>query len=219
MARERSKDDKYAFRLNSLLYEFQLFFNSADVALKYEEVEPLVNIADELVEKYGEYNVTREQLLALGEAELRSKRIQRSVRAKGSVKFPADVSFEDLMDVVDESIVADLRAVAEPLISSIVTTLDGAGGMASNAVAHELIALLQPIGGSFIRSTNTRLIGSSKSRSSGFSSTIATAASFSSKRASFANCQVSSSGASQARTRCSYSARTSSSTKCFNERR
>ncbi len=145
-ARERLKDDKHAFRLNTLLFEFQLLFNSADVALKYDEVEPLAGIVDEIVGKYGETNISREQLLTLGEAELRSKGIQRSVRAKGSVKFPADVSFEDLMDVVDESIVADVQAVSEPLISSIVTTLDGAGGMATNAIAHELIARLQLIG-------------------------------------------------------------------------
>lgn len=145
-ARERSKHDRHAFRLNTLLFEFQLLFNSADVALKYDEVEPLADIVGEIVSEYGETNISREQLLTLGEAELRSKEIQRSVRARGSVKFPADVSFEDLLDVVDESIVADVRAVSEPLISSIASTLDGAGGMASNAIAHELIARLQQVG-------------------------------------------------------------------------
>jgi hypothetical protein len=145
-ARERSKDDKYAFRLNSLFFEFQLLYNSADVALKYDVIEPLEEIVGDLVEKYGESNISREQLLTVGEAWLRSKGIQRNLHAKGSVKFPADVSFEDLMDVVDESIVADMQAVSEPLISSIFSTLDGAGGMASNTITHELIARLQPLG-------------------------------------------------------------------------
>ena len=145
-ARERSKDEKYAFRLNTLLFEFQLFHNSADVALKFDEIEPLDDIVGDLVEKYGESNISREQLLTLGKAELRSKGIQRTIRVKGSVKFPGDVSFEDLMDVVDESIVADVQAVSEPLISTIISTLDVAGGMASNAIIHEFIARLQPLG-------------------------------------------------------------------------
>ena len=146
MARERSKDDKYAFRLNSLLFEFQLLYNSADVALKYDVIDPLEDIVGDLVEKYGESNISREQLLTVGEAELRSKEIQRNLRAKGSVKFPSDVSFEDLMDVVDESIVADVQAASEPLITSIFSTLGGTGGMASNTIAHDLIARLQPLG-------------------------------------------------------------------------
>ncbi len=143
---ERSGDDRLSFRLNTLLYEFQMLYNSADVALEYDEVDRLEDIVDELVETYGEFNITREQLMALGEAELRSKAIQGSVREKGSVKFPADVSFEDLMDVVDESIVADIQKVAEPLLSTIKGTLDESGGMATNAIAFELIARLQPLG-------------------------------------------------------------------------
>ena len=143
---EISADDRLSFRLNTLLYEFQLLYNSADVALLYDEVDELEVIVDELVEKYGEVNITREQLMALGEAELQSKGMQGSIREKGSVKFPVDVSFEDLMDVVDESIVADIQTVAEPLISTIKSELDESGGMATNAIAHELIARLQPLG-------------------------------------------------------------------------
>jgi hypothetical protein len=129
-----------------LCYEFQLLYNCADVALKYDEVDQLEDIVDELVNKYGESNISREQLLTLGKAELESKGIQRTIRAKGSVKFPADVSFEDLMDVVDESIATDIQTVAKPLVSSVVTTIDGSGGIASSAIAHDLIARLQPLG-------------------------------------------------------------------------
>lgn len=116
------------------------------MALAYDEVDRLEDIVDELVEKYGEFNISREKLMALGEAEFQSKGIQGSIREKGSVKFPVDVSFEDLMDVVDESVVADIQAVAEPLISTIKGTLDKSGGMATNAIAFELIARLQPLG-------------------------------------------------------------------------
>jgi hypothetical protein len=145
-SKDRSLDEKFCFRLNTLLYEFQLIYNSADVALKYDEVEPLEDIVDELIKKYGEFNISREQLLTIGNAELESKRLQKNIRAKGSVKFPADVSFEDLMDVVDESVASDIQKVAEPLVSSVVTTIDGSGGIASSAIAHELIARLQTLG-------------------------------------------------------------------------
>ena len=145
-SKDRSQDEKFCFRLNTLLYEFQLLYNCADVALKYDEVEPLEDIVDQLVKKYCEFNISREQLLTIGNAERESKGFQKSIRAKSTVKFPADVSFEDLMDVVDESLVSDIKKVAEPLVSSVVTTIDGSGGIASSAIAHELIARLQPLG-------------------------------------------------------------------------
>ena len=99
-----------------------------------------------MIEEYGESNITREQLMALGESELQSKELQETIREKGSVKFPVDVSFEDLMDLADESVVADIQTVAEPIVSTIKGALDDSGGVATSAIAFELIARLQPLG-------------------------------------------------------------------------
>ena len=138
--------EKLRDRMAALLFEFQLLYNSADAALKYDEPESLEHIVGVLVESYGESNITREQLWTIGEAELRSKGLQRGLHESGSVKLPADVAFEDLMDVVDEGLVADMAAVSEPLISSIFSTLGGTRESGSSVIAHELIAQLQPLG-------------------------------------------------------------------------
>ena len=60
-SRERSNDVKHAFRINSLLFEFQFVFNCADIALKFDEIELLESVVRDLKEKYGEFDFSREQ--------------------------------------------------------------------------------------------------------------------------------------------------------------
>ena len=142
----RSLDEKICFRLNTLLYEFELLYHFAEVALKYDEILPLEDIVDGLVNKFGESDITRQQLLGLESAESAVQRLQRSIRLKGSVKLPVDVSFESSMDVVDETIASDIEAISEPIVSAVVTHIDESGGATSSAITHELIARLQPLG-------------------------------------------------------------------------